>query len=356
MNHAINVGLIGFGLAGRVFHGPVLRSVPGFVIRSIYTTSPQNIEMAKEKHPDANIVTDAQAIFSDEAVDLVVVATPNSSHYDLAAAAIEAGKHIIVDKPFMITSQDADRIIEKAERKGVCLSVFQNRRWDSDFLTVKKIVREGLAGDLLEFENRLDRYAPIAKQAWRYDDIPGSGMLYDLGAHLIDQVMDLFGNPSAVTADVRKQRRGAKAADSFEVLLHYENGLKAVAQSSMMARIPTPRFTVVGQNGVFAKYGFDIQEDVLKTGALPAETGSWGTEPSAYHGHLCATVGGVDFDGRIVSEQGDYRKYYENILAVLQGKEELIVTPRQARNVIRVIEYAAQSSEKGVTVACDGLV
>lgn len=352
----INVGIIGFGLAGRVFHGPIIKSVEGIKVKAICTANKENTRMAKELHPDAKIVTDAKKIFADKSIDLVVIVTPNTSHYDMALAAIESGKHVIVDKPFMITSQDADRIIEKAREKGVMLSVYQNRRWDGDYMTLKKVARQGLIGDIVEMESHFDRYAPEIKQAWRTEDIPGSGMLYDLGSHLIDQAMDLFGKPQAVTADVRTQRRNAKVDDNFEVTLHFDEGVKAVLKSSMLVRGELPRFVLFGQDGTYIKYGMDVQEDDLKAGMIPAESANWGKEPEEYYGLVKTTINSLDFDGQIETEAGDYRKYYENIVSFLQGKEDLIVRAEQSRNVIRVIEYAIESNRKGMTVACSELL
>ena len=350
MNNVINVAVIGFGFAGRVFHSPILSSLKHFQIIKVYTSSPDNIAMAKSLYPSTECVSDIKAVMVDERTELVVIAAPNTQHFALAKEALEAGKHVVIDKPFTVTSQEADELIKLSEKQGRVLSAYQNRRWDSDFQTVKKVVESGVLGTLVECEIHMDRYRKsIKERAWREEAIPGSGLLYDLGSHLIDQALVLFGAPDAVTADLRMQRPSAKNIDSFELILHYPK-LKVTLKSGMLVRAELPRYILLGENGSFVKYGLDIQEEDLKSGLTPLTKANWGEEPETLYGTINTTVKGLDISGRVKSEPGDYRRYYENIYHAIHGQEELIVTPFQAKAVIRIIEYAMESHDKKCTV------
>ncbi len=356
MSKVINVGIIGFGLAGRVFHGPIIDSIEGAKIKKIYTSSPENTKIAEDLHPEAKIVTDVNKIFSDKDIDLVVVLSPNTNHYELALAAIEAGKAVVVDKPFMVNAKDCDDIIAKAKAKGVMLSVYQNRRWDADYQTIKKLSKEGLLGEVFEIVSNYNRYAPNVKGAWRDQDIPGSGMLFDLGSHLIDQVVDFFGNPISIMADVRTQRPEAKVDDHFHLIMKFKNNAKATLKCGMLVRAELPRFVVYGQNGSYVKYGMDVQEDALKAGIRPKDMPEdWGKEPAENSGIIHTTINGINIQGEVESVVGDYRHYYRNIFAAMRGEEQLIVTPEQARNTIRIIEYAMESNKTGMQIDCSDL-
>ncbi len=351
MSRTINTAIIGFGLAGRVFHSPILSSIEGYHISKIYTKNPESIKAIERLYPDTTPVSEISDIMSDVSIELVVIATPNTEHFPLAKAALLAGKHVVIDKPFTITSADADELIALAKQQNRLLSVHQNRRWDSDFKTVKKVLDSGMLGKLAECEIHMDRYRAAAPKdrAWREEDIPGSGMLYDLGSHLIDQALHLFGIPKAMTADLRMQRSIAKNIDNFELILHYDN-LKVTLKSGMLVRAKLPHFILLGEQGSFVKYGIDMQEDELKAGLTPLTKPDWGAEPKELYGTITTTVNGVDIEGTVKSENGDYREYYRDILAsILEGKTPA-VTAEQARNTIRMIEYAHESSEKGCRV------
>lgn len=350
MDRIIKVGLIGFGAGGQTFHAPVLTTVKGLQLVKIRAVKPEQVAMAKAKYPGASIVPTAEEIYNDENIDLVVITTPNTSHYSLALQALEAGKNVVVDKPFTINTTEADELISAAAKRKLILSVFHSRRFDSDFYTVQKIIKNGLLGKLVELESRYDRFRNYLKpNAWREEDAPGTGILYDLGAHLIDQAQALFGLPAAVSADIRIQRKGGKAIDSFEVILHYPE-LKVSLKAGMLVREPLPRFILFGNSGSFVKYGLDVQEEALKSGFTSLTKKNWGIEPANIWGTLNTEINGQHFIGKIESEKGDYAGFYQNIYDTIVGKDTLIVTPLEARNTVRIIELSMQSQLERRTI------
>ena len=335
----INVGLVGYGLAGRVFHAPLIHANPNLRLTHIVQ---RGGNLSATNYPDVNELRDVDALLAKDSVALVVVATPNTSHYDIAARALQAGKHVVVDKPFTITSSDADQLIVLSRKVGRVLSVFQNRRWDGDFLTVRQIVEQKLLGRLVEYESRFDRFRPMVKpEAWREQALPGSGLLYDLGSHLIDQAVVLFGRPTGVYAQVLQQRDGAAAPDSCEIHLEYPT-LKVTLKASSLVCEPSPRFVLYGTQGSFVKYGLDPQEEALKQGRSPAQP-NWGTETEEAWGTHTRCNGNVT-RAKYPTLAGCYPKYYNNVYRAITGQEELAVKPEQAREVIRLIELAQQSS------------
>ena len=349
----INAAVIGYGLAGSAFHAPIISCLEEFNLKTIYTTNKESEKLIRARYPKTAVTADVKDIFKDERLGLIVVAAPNEFHYPLAAEAIAANKNVVVDKPFTITSQDADRLIDLAQQKNVLLTVYQNRRWDSDFKTVKKVMESGMLGNLVEFESHMDRFCSPPKNNWREEDAPGGGMLYDLGPHLIDQAVTLFGLPEAVTADLRNQRDGSKIIDNFELILHYPR-LKVTLKSGMLVKIPSPRFILLGDRGSFVKYGIDVQEEDLVNGFTPLNKADWGREPESQSGRISAEAGGLNIDGIVESEKGDYRDYYRNVYQALTGTAKPAVTPQQARNTIRIIELAVKSSGTKCTVPLDG--
>jgi len=282
-------------------------------------------------------------------VELVVVATPNDSHFDLAGRALRAGKHVVVEKPFTNTSAEAKELTAIARGQNRLVSAHHNRRWDGDFLTVGKILEGGLLGRLVEYESHYDRYRNEPRAgAWREEAEPGSGILYDLGAHLIDQALVLFGPPVEVYADVRTQREFAKAVDSFDVSLRYD-ALKVTLKATMLAREAGPRFTLHGTEGSFVKHGLDPQEDALKRGQRPTSEG-WGKETEERWGTINTTLGGLHFRGKVETFAGRYTDYYQNIADAIRGRAELSVKPEDAANTIRIIELAFESSARKCAV------
>jgi scyllo-inositol 2-dehydrogenase (NADP+) len=274
----VRVGLLGYGLAGSTFHAPVIKAVPSLSIAKVFTSRTADVE---RNLPAATVVATPQEVFADPAVELVVIATPNATHAGLARQALLAGKHVVIDKPMTTASADADGLIELAAQRGRLISVYQNRRWDNDFLTVKSLIEAGRLGQVYGYEAHFDRFRPAIKPGWREVPQPGSGVLFDLGSHLIDQALVLFGMPETVTADVFAQRAEALVDDYFHIILGYRDR-RAIVHSSTLVREPGPHFAVHGDAGSFVKYGLDPQEAALKAGHPPG-TPDWGRDdPPAY--------------------------------------------------------------------------
>jgi len=340
----INVGLIGYGMASRVFHAPFITTTPGLKLTKVFE---RQSSASKEDYPFVEIVRDIEQLLRDEEVDLIVVATPNSSHFELAQRALAAGKNVIVEKPFTIASTQAKELINLAKEKNLLLSVHQNRRWDGDFLTLQKIISADLLGTLVEYEAHYDRFRNYARGGWKESD-EGTGVLYDLGAHLIDQAQVLFGLPQMITADIRVQREFSQVADNFELILHYDQ-LKVTLKSGMLVREPLPRYILHGTKGSFVKYGLDPQEEALNQGRKPTEP-NWGVEPKSQWGRINTEIESLHYEGRIETTAGCYQAYYQNIAAVLRGEAKLAVKAEEAFNTIRIIELAMQSSSEKRTI------
>ena len=341
----IQVGLIGYGTAGRVFHAPLINAVPGLKLTKVVE---RHSESSREHYPWVEVVRDADALFCDPEIDLIVIATPNTSHFDLAQQALLAGKHVVVDKPFTPTSAQAQQLIELAQQTQRILTVYHNRRWDGDFQTVKQVVEQGYLGRLVEYEAHYDRFRNTIKpEAWRESPASGSGILFDLGSHLIDQAQVLFGLPQAITADVRVQREGAKVDDYFEVGLDYGD-LKVILKAGMLVKEPGPHFILHGTKGSFIKYGMDPQEAALRRG-LPLTEPDWGLEPQAQWGTLNTQLGSLHFDGQVETIQGCYQAFYENVYEAIEQGAKLAVKPEEARNTIRIIELAIESDRERCT-------
>lgn len=348
------VGLIGFSIGGHVFHAPFIASNPNLELYKVTARKEEQQKMLAERYPDAIGVLSADDIIQDSEVDIVVVATSNDVHYSLTKAALQAGKHVIVEKPFTNTAAEADELIALAKEKDLLLSVHHNARFHSDFKTIQKVLAGGRLGRVVHYEARFDRFRNFLREgAWREAALPGSGIHYDLGAHLIDQALQLFGHPEAVFADLRAQRDGAKAVDDFEFILSYP-GLKVSLKGQMLAKEPTPRFAIYGMNGCFVKQGVDPQENLLRAGARPEADANWGVEPASIQGKLSLLEDGQDLEEYVLSEIGTGQDFYKNIVAALSGEEELFVKPEQARDVIRILEMAEQSWAEQRTVKTEG--
>ena len=326
-------------MSSRVFHAPLIATSP--LLRLTHIVQRHGDEAANA-YPQAKIVRDLDELLADPGVELVVVATPNSTHFEIAARALKAGKNVVVDKPFTVTTRDADELIERSHQTGRLLSVFQNRRWDGDFLTVRQILEKRLLGRVAEFESRFDRFRPARNpKAWREQPLPGSGLLYDLGSHLLDQAVVLFGRPSAIYAELRRQREDAVADDS--VLIHLEfPQARAILRAGMLVCEPSPRFVLYGTQGSYLKYGLDPQEAALKSGALPNQP-DWGAEKEDAWGTRIHCDPAPQRE-KYPTLPGSYPSFYTNVACALRGEEELAVKPEQARDVIRLIELAEQSN------------
>jgi len=342
----VEVGLIGFGLAGRVFHAPIIRAVCGLRLAAILQRSGDE---ARRRYPDVRVVRTIDDLLTIESIQLIVLATPNTSHFAFAAQCLRAGRHVVVDKPFTTTYEEAAELVRIATRAKRLITVFQNRRWDGDFRTVRRMVEQRSMGRTVLFESRFERYRPnLRPGAWREGSEPGSGILFDLGPHLLDQALVLFGAPLAVSADVRSEREGAAADDAFDIVLHYP-AMRALLRSTMLACEPGPRFCVNGTNGSFVKYGLDPQEKALARGETPRD-GSWGLEPEESWGTVTLAQDGTVTRKRVATEAGDYRRYYENVRDAILSGAPPDVTPRQALTVIRLLELARESSRQRRTL------
>jgi scyllo-inositol 2-dehydrogenase (NADP+) len=343
----IDVGLIGYGLAGRAFHAPVIRAVPGLRLAAILQRSGTQ---AAEQYPDVRIVRSVEEFLSVENIRLVVIATPNDTHYPLAGQCLAAGRDVVVDKPFTTTLAEAADLVQFAKQRGRLLTVYQNRRYDGDFQAIRQLVAGGALGRIVRFETNYDRFRPqVRPNAWREKSGPGTGILFDLGPHLIDHALVLFGLPEAITADVRMERDDAVTDDAFDILLHYPHSVRAVLRSTMLAASPRPRFVLHGTRGGFFKQSFDPQENNLRRGEIPKDA-PWGAEPEEDWGVLTFYDGENPTQRRIPSGIGDYRDYYANVRDAMLGKAKLAVTPEWALDVMRILELARESGEKRCTV------
>ncbi len=350
MNRPIKTGLIGFGMAGRVFHAPFVYPQNGLELYAISTSNADAIALAASLYPTTKLVRTADEIIGDPEVELVIVATPNTSHLPLAKAAMESGKHVILEKPFTITSADADELITVARKTKRILTVHHNRRFDGDYATVRKLLAANALGHLAECRIHYDRYRPALRpNAWREADLPGSGILYDLGAHLIDQALDLFGLPESVQAEVLIQRPDGLVDDRFELVFSYPR-LRVSLSAGMLVRQPGPHYTLLGDKGSFIKYGMDPQENALKAGYSPLTQPDWGKDPEENWGLLHTDWEGMEMKARIATDTGRYQDFFANVAAAIRDEAPLVVLPEQARNTIRMIELCLQSAAEKRTV------
>ncbi len=350
----IGVGIIGFGLGGRVFHAPFVSAVDGLRLDAFVERKTDRAAMA---YPTTTTYRSVEELIADRKVGLVVVSTPNSTHYSLAKQALEAGKHVVVDKPFAETSAQAQELISIANTNGLVLAPFHNRRWDGDFLTVRKLVASGKLGRVVTFESHFDRFKPSPREGtWKETASPANGMLMDLGPHLVDQALALFGWPDTVTASVRSDRDKTDIEDAFDIALGYD-GLIAWCRATMLACQPGPRFLLQGTQGSFRKWGLDPQEPAIVAGAkVPRQgEGTWLLEEESAWGELAlAEPGGTGSDiarSRVETEPGDYRSFYANVRDAIHGSAALEVTPEDGRDVLRVLEAARLSSAEGRSIS-----
>jgi scyllo-inositol 2-dehydrogenase (NADP+) len=340
--HPINTALLSFGMSGQVFHAPFLKVHPGF---NFYAVWERSKNLAQEKYSGVKTYRKIEDLLSDDAIELVIVNTPSGTHYDYAKKCLQAGKHLIVEKPFTATVEQGEELIQLAKQKNVLLSVYQNRRYDSDYKAVKKIVDEGWLGDIVEAEFHYDRY----NEALSYKvhkEIPGPavGALYDLGAHLIDQALQLFVMPKAVFADIRIVRPISKVDDYFELLLYYDS-LRVRLHSSVLVREPLPAYALHGSKGSFIKNKTDVQEVALQAGKTP-DTSDWGSEPEGEQGLLHTEKNGKVIKERIPSFQGNYMDYFDGMYKALRENKPVPVSAEDGLNVIRVIRAGFESNEK----------
>lgn len=339
----IDLGLIGYGIAGATFHAPVIAAVPELRLKTVVTSRTADVARGS---PGAVCVDSVETLLADPTIELVVIATPNPTHAELARQALDAGKHVVIDKPMTVTTVEADELIALASERGRLLSVYQNRRWDNDFLTVKALLDAGRLGKVYAYEAHYDRFRPTIKPGWRERPQPGSGLLFDLGSHLIDQALLLFGMPETVTADVFAQRPDARVDDYFHVVLAYPDK-RAIVHASTVVREPGPHYALHGDGGSFVKYGMDSQEEALKAGQ-PAGGTDWGRDDPAAFGTLVHADGERETIATLV---GSYPAFYAGMAAAISGTGPLPVTAESARNTIAVIEAARHSALERRTIA-----
>jgi scyllo-inositol 2-dehydrogenase (NADP+) len=343
----IEVGLIGFGLAGRSFHAPVISAVNGLRLVAILQRTGDS---ASQAYPDAKIVRSVEELLAIKSLQLIVIASPNQTHFQLAKQCLEAGRHVVVDKPFTTTVTEALELIRLAKQRERLLTVYHNRRYDADFQALRQVVSDGELGRIVRFENTYDRFRPTSKpNAWREKPGPGSGVLFDLAPHLIDQAFTLLGEPVAISADVRRERPGFVTDDAFDLLLHYRSGTRALLRATMLAATPRPRFVVLGEKGSLLKRDFDPLEPTLRLGNIPKTGESWVLEREENWGELTKAEGEARTTRKIPSV-GDWRDFYANVRDVILGKALPQVTLQQALDVMVALESAQESHEKCVTV------
>lgn len=336
----INTALCSFGLSGQVFHAPLISSEPSLYLHTIMQRSQDH---AKDFYPEARIAKTFEQILQNKEIQLVVVNTPNALHYPMVKAALLADKHVVVEKPFTLTAAEAEELIKLAKQRNLILSVFHNKRLESDHLTLKKVLEDKLLGRLVEVEWHYDRYRThITHKQWKEDLVPGSGTWYDLGVHLIDSMLQLFGKPVYVNADMRSLRRHHGSVDYFNVRYDYPD-FRVILRSSTYVREPGPVVAAHGEKGSFMKYVTDPQEDQLKEGLRPGMEG-WAKE-NEINAMIHTEIKGEIIRKHLPVEKGCYEKYYQNISAAIQGKEELIWKPEQALAAIQLLERAIHSNE-----------
>lgn len=337
----LNIGLIGYGLSGSTFHAPIIDCVPGLKISHIVSS---NSKKVREKYKNVILLNKSEELFLVKDVDIVVITAPNIEHYSLAKKALLANKHVIVEKPFVTLSKDGEELVEIAKEKNLLLSVYHNRRFDNSFLTLKKILNDGELGNLYSFEAYFDRFRPEpAKDKWREQDIEGSGLLYDLGSHLIDQALQLFGMPEKIFADLEKQRENSQAIDYFELTLVY-NKLRVKLGASSIRANPRPILSVHGDKGSYVKHGLDPQEMQLRSGKNP-NSENWGVESQEFSGTLTTINDNLLHTQKIISFAGAYENYYAGIYDCIVNGKNNPVTAESALEVIKIIEFAILSHQ-----------
>lgn len=339
----ISVGIVGYGYATKTFHAPLIHSVSGLQLQAISSSDAAKVHA---DWPGLRVESSPEALFARPDIDLVVIPTPNATHFPLAQAALAAGKHVVVDKPFTLTVQQAQTLRAQAEAAGRLLSVFHNRRWDADFLTLRALLASGALGPVVHFESHFDRYRPVVRQRWREQADAGGGLWYDLGPHLLDQVLQLLGMPDALALHLAQQRAGAAATDWFHAVLHYGQA-RAVLHASALVSVPAARFTVHGTRGSFIKQGLDVQEDALKAGQRPPAR-DWGRDPVP--AHITLWTDGPDAAPTQRMEPclpGNYSAYYEAVRDAIHGSGANPVPPAEAIAVMQLIELGLQSAQAG---------
>ncbi|GGT91385.1 MULTISPECIES: Gfo/Idh/MocA family protein [Streptomyces] len=350
----LRVGLVGYGLAGSVFHAPLISATEGLALDTVTTGNPERQAQARAAYPGVRVAESPEELWAraDE-LDLIVVASPNKTHVPVATAALEAGLPVVVDKPVAGTAAEARALAALAEERGLLLSVFQNRRWDNDFRTLRALVADGSLGDVQRFESRFERWRPQLKGGWRESGAPEEigGLLYDLGSHVVDQALVLFGPAVRVYAESDVRRPGAEADDDTFLAITHANGVRSHLYVSATTAQLGPRFRVLGSRAGYVKYGLDPQEAALREGLRPTPGAAWGVEPESMWGVLGAGESPLTGGGTPVETlPGDYPAYYAGVAAALRGSGDNPVTAHEAAAALDVLEAAKRSAREGITV------
>ncbi|HUG21873.1 oxidoreductase [Piscinibacter sp.] len=341
MKPPVRVGIIGYGYATKTFHAPLVACVPGLALTAVSSSDPAKV---RSDWPGVEVVATPQALIARDDIDLVIVPTPNDTHHPIAHAALSAGKHVVVDKPFTLTRAEAHGLTALARQRGRVLSVFHNRRWDGDFLSVRELLAGGQLGRVTHVESHFDRFRPAVRGRWREQPGAGSGLWFDLGPHLLDQTLQLFGRPQALAVDLMTQRDGAVTDDAFHAQLRYADGLRVVLHASALAAAPGARFTIHGTRGSYVKTGLDPQEDLLKAGHRPDGASPWPLPveaatliaqdpqaPDLVHGSSHPVL------------PGRYSAYYERLLDAIEGRGANPVPAEEAADVVALLELGCAS-------------
>lgn len=345
----IRVGLVGFGLAGRVFHAPLISSVEGLELAAVVERTSDN---AAARYPGITTYRTVDELMADTSIKLVVVASPNATHFDIALQALEAAKSIVVDKPVALTSAQISQLDGLAGGVGLQLIPFHNRRWDGDFKTIQTLLQEKMLGQLVHFESNHDRWRPgSTRRAWK-DEPDQGGLLLDLGTHLVDQALTLFGLPESIGAEVLRERNGEGANDSFTIRLHYLTGFSATLGANSLSSLPRPRFHLRGTHGNYVKWGLDPQEEALGK-ITRIEAADWGKEAPDRWGTLRTEADGAMVEQPIETAAGDYRAFYEVVRDAVLRKMPAPVPAIDAWRVARILEWATESSNAHKDIECD---
>jgi predicted dehydrogenase len=346
-SRTLRAGLVGYGFAGQTFHAPVLSAVPGLELAAVASSRPHKVHA---DWPGVAVVPDAAALVGRPDIDLVVVATPNAQHHPVAKAALEAGKHVVVDKPFTLDVAEARELELLARRNNRLLAVYQNRRFDADFLTLKDVLASGELGRLVYLESHFDRFRPEVRDRWREQKVPGAGLWVDLGAHLVDQAVQLFGTPDTLQLDTAALRDGAQVEDYFHAVLRYESGphapLRVVLHATTLAAHAAPRYIVHGTRGSYIKHGVDPQEDALRAGQRPPMAG-WGADPQDGELVVPASDGGEPQRRVWPTRAGNYLEYYAAVRDAILGNGPNPVPPEQAVALMELLDIGQQSAAEG---------
>lgn len=346
-SRTLRAGLVGYGFAGQTFHAPVLSAVPGLELAAVASSRPHKVHA---DWPGVAVVPDAAALVGRPDIDLVVVATPNAQHHPVAKAALEAGKHVVVDKPFTLDVAEARELELLAQRNNRVLAVYQNRRFDADYLTLKDLLASGELGRLVYLESHFDRFRPEVRDRWREQKVPGAGLWVDLGSHLVDQAVQLFGTPDTLQLDTAALRDGAQVEDYFHAVLRYESGphapLRVVLHATTLAAHAAPRYIVHGTRGSYIKHGVDPQEDALRAGQRPPMAG-WGADPQDGELVVPGSNGGEPQRRVWPTRAGNYLEYYAAVRDAILGHGPNPVPPEQAVALMELLDIGQQSAAEG---------